>query len=384
MKVLTPEVEAAETKTTEEVKSYKWRLTWSGCTPKPSLLAAVSELSKFHIWKGAGCHFVTYEEFTELVAKELIAPPQSYWKVSEGEIGLVSYSHDSGYTKTWEELSNCRRDFQSGWNACEAGYKMLRGWDQAIAYEKIRYDYTKSIKRTFKMEPSGDDHYTLEHELDRFPLIMNASRRWLRNHDNPVYTINTKKCTGEELEQLVYELGQRYWRATFDVHVEDIRRQERNWKHHPFFTKFKEPVNVLPTPSLRLIDRTDLSADIKKYYLGKQNSNIGVGMLSFKDGVITRIYKGFRKDIATVQYDKLCNVFIEPDGHIQIDRFDPNIKFTDSALDEINAYCKKVAEDNTEFLTRQNNFMAFWHVQGESFVGKTPEQAIAMLAAGGF
>lgn len=382
MKVLTPEVETTDA--IEETKTYKWRLTWSGCRPKPSLLAAVAELSKFHIWKGAGCKFITFEEYTEMVEKELIDPPQSYWKVSEGEIGLISYSHDRGYTKTWEELSNCRRDFQAGWDACEAGYKMLRGWDEAIAYEKIRYDYTKAVKRVFRMEPSSDENYCLEHELDRFPLIMTATRRWLKNQANPVYTITTKKCTGKELEDLVYELGQRYWRATFDVHVEDIRNHERNWKHHPFFTEFKEPINVLPKPDVRFIDRTGLSADIKKHYLGKQNSNIGVGLIRFKDGVITEVYKYFRSDLCTIQYPKLCNVFINPDGTVQIDRFDPNIKFTESALEEIHDYCKKVMAENQDFWTKQNNFFAFWSVQRNSFVGKTPEQAIAMLAAGGF
>ena len=389
MKVLTPEVatdatDATDATVAEEVKSYKWRLTWSGCTPKPSLLAAIPVLSKFHIWKGAGCHFVTYDEYMELVAKEQIAPPQSYWKVGEGEIGLVSYDSDRGYSKTWEELSNCRSDFQAGWDACEKGYQFLRDWDMAIGYEKVRYDYLKSIKRTFKMEECYDETYHLEHELNRFPLIMTATRRWIHNQDNPVYTINTKKCTGEELEQLVYELGQRYWRATFDVHVEDIKRQERNWKHHPFFTEFKEPINVLPIPDMRLIDRTDLSKDIKKHYLGKQNSNIGVGLVHFKDGVISQAYEGFRRDLALVQYPKLCNVFINPDGMIQIDRFDPNIKFTETALEEIQEYCNKVIADNKDYWTQQNNFLAFWKVQSKSFVGKTPEQAIAMLAAGGF
>ena len=381
MKELTPEVTAD---VVEEVKSYKWRLTWSGCSPKPSLMAAIPVLSKFHIWKGAGCHFVTYDEYMELVAKEQIAPPQSYWKVDEDQIGLVSYDSDRGYSKTWEELSNCRSDFQAGWDACEKGYQLLRDWDMAIGYEKVRYDYLKSIKRTFKMEPSSDEHYSLEHELDRFPLIMTASRRWLRNQANPVYTINTKKCTGEELEKLVYDLGQRYWRATFDVHVEDIKHQERNWKHHPFFTEFKEPVNVLPKPELRLIDRTDLSADIKKHYLGKQNSNIGVGIIRFKDGIITTVYDHFRRDLASVQYPHLCNVFINPDGTIQIDKFDPNIKFTDSALEEINEYCKQVIADNAERWTQQNNFLAFIKVQGKSLIGKTPEQAIAMLESAGF
>jgi len=383
MKTLTPEV-ATDAAVAEEVKSYKWRLTWSGCKPKPSLLAAIPVLSKFHIWKGTGCHFVTYDEYIELVAKEQIAPPQSYCKVAEDEIGLVSYDSDRGYSKTWEELSSCRSDFQAGWDACEKGYQFLRAWDMAIGYEKVRYDYLKSIKRSFKMTPCSDDSHELERELDKFPLIMTASHRWVRGQDSPVYTINTKKCTGEELEKLVYDLGQWYWRAEFDVHVEDVKRQERNWQHHPFFTEFKEPINVLPKPDMQLIDRTDLSKDIKKHYLGKQNSNIVVGLIRFKDGIISQVYDCFRRDLANVRYPHLCNVFIDPNGTIQIDRFDPNIKFTDSALEEIKEYCKKVITDNAEYWTQQNNFLVFWQVQSASFIGKTPEQAIAMLAAGGF
>jgi hypothetical protein len=383
MKTLTPET-TEEMTATEEVKSYKWRLTWSSCKPTPSLLAAVAELSKFHIWKGAGCHFVNYDEYTDLVAKELIDPPQSYWKVAVDEIGLVSYASDRGYTKTWEELSNCRRDFQAGWDACEKGYKMLRDWDLAIEYNKVRYDYTKSIKRTFKMTPRHDDHNTLEHEVERFPLILNVSRRWLRNQENPVYTINTKKCTGEELESLVQDMMQRYWRAEFDVQVDDIRRQERNWKHHSFFTVFKEPINTLPTPSVNFHDRTDLAKDIKKHYLGKQNSNIGTGMIRFKDGHITEVYDHFRRDLVVVHYSTLCNVFIEPDGIIQIDKHDPNIKFTPAALEEIKNYCDSVRLEHAEFWQHQLNFMAFWKVQGKSLLGKTPEQAIAILTSAGF
>jgi hypothetical protein len=104
----------------EEAKTYKWYLKYSGREDSPMFRAAIKHLNTFPLWRDSEAHVVTFDEYTELVVKDEIALPQSYWNVGEEEVGFVVLTAYRRYANTWNELIDpAFEDFQDGWRACE-------------------------------------------------------------------------------------------------------------------------------------------------------------------------------------------------------------------------------------------------------------------------
>lgn len=104
-------------------KDFEWFLVRSGEKETPDLLAAFEHVKVFHVVSDSEARLVNHEEYMEMVRKELIAPPLTYWGIDEGRVGMVSPSFYRKYTESWHKVSNAIEDFRAGWRACERNLK---------------------------------------------------------------------------------------------------------------------------------------------------------------------------------------------------------------------------------------------------------------------
>jgi len=99
---------------------YKWYLKYSGQKDSPMLRAAIKHLNTFPLWRDSEAKVVTFEEYTELVAKCEIAPPVSYWRINEGQVGVIILTYYNQYSTTWtNNIDPAFQDFEDGWRAHE-------------------------------------------------------------------------------------------------------------------------------------------------------------------------------------------------------------------------------------------------------------------------
>jgi hypothetical protein len=125
----------------EEQNKFKWSLKWSGSTPKESLTEVVNYLKTYTMWDHCKAHLIDHAAYQDMVANGEIAPPQSYWQIKEGEVGLVAIREYDHYTKTWEGINTAKGDFEAGFNAGEKKYKMLKAHEEAIEINKLLNKY---------------------------------------------------------------------------------------------------------------------------------------------------------------------------------------------------------------------------------------------------
>jgi len=138
----------------------------------------------------------------------------------------------------------------------------------------------------------------------------------------------------------------------------------------------------LPEPRISIIPRDDLKTELQKYWINRPNSRMGIGKLQLKEGLVYTI-PFFRRDLAMVQYKGICNVFIEPDGRIQIDMW-PGAKITEDERAQIMTFCKQIPITYADFWARQIKFLSWFREHGHELNGRTPEEAVNHLEAAGF
>jgi hypothetical protein len=183
-------------------KDFRYTLKWSGRNDSPVVQMAFAYCKKeIPICKDV-CEFIDYNRYVELIAAGEIEEPRTYWKIEEGQVGMIAHSGYVGsYAMSWENLSHCYRDFMAGYDACEKGYKFLRDWDAAIEHEAKRAKYMKKCKRTFSFNVDcWDDHC--------YPIYdPQASKVTTRSTRGTTWKFTvTDVCTGPELEYLVYNI----------------------------------------------------------------------------------------------------------------------------------------------------------------------------------
>ena len=100
-------------------QDFEFRLTWSGRKDTPELRAVVNYLSTFHLFTDSKAELINHDTYMILVKDKRISEPQTYWKIRENEVGLVSLSHYRTYTTTWEKINSAEGDFLNGWRACK-------------------------------------------------------------------------------------------------------------------------------------------------------------------------------------------------------------------------------------------------------------------------
>jgi len=180
----------------------KYVLKWSGRNDSEVVQLAFAYCKKeIPICKDV-CEFVNYDRYMELVEAGEIEAPRTYWKIEPGQVGMIAYSSYTGsYAMSWENLDHCYRDFMAGYEACEAKYKHLRDWDEAIEHEAKRNKYLKKCKRTliFDVAEWDDCCYPI-YEPQNSKVITRSTRgtTWK-------FTV-TDICTGPEFEYLVYNI----------------------------------------------------------------------------------------------------------------------------------------------------------------------------------
>ena len=130
--------------------------------------------------------------------------------------------------------------------------------------------------------------------------------------------------------------------------------------------------------------RSDLASEVKKYWLGKKKSNIGLQYLDLKDGIIhADVGMWERTDILMFQHPKAFNVFVEADGSCTWNVFD-GCEVSDNERRTVETYIRKKVRqpDTAAYVTHERKFLLDkpW-LQVD---GMTPEQAIAKFAELGF
>lgn len=191
---------------------YAWRLTWNGYKDHLCLRSLVDYLKVFPLFRDSKAHLIDYDEYQKLIADGKLEPARSYWKISEGEVGLISESYYSRYTNTWDLISTAKRDYEEGWEACEARHRFLADWDEAIAMDKARKDGLKTRVRraTIPISTSLTLSLDLEAYRKRYQLLYCEWKE--TRHGRPIdkegnYTLIIKaKCTESELQELASEI----------------------------------------------------------------------------------------------------------------------------------------------------------------------------------
>ena len=139
--------------------------------------------------------------------------------------------------------------------------------------------------------------------------------------------------------------------------------------------RYKEEVLTLDTYQVMRNVRSNLAEQIQTYWCGKPTSNVGMQYLSYKEGVITASQHVFeRTDILWIAVDNVCNVFIEPDGSVQIDRY-RNVELTTVECDQLKKLAAKVYAANVKYVEREKQFLdakPWLQVHG-----MMPEEAVA-------
>lgn len=131
----------------------------------------------------------------------------------------------------------------------------------------------------------------------------------------------------------------------------------------------------LPAPSVSKHVRSNLATEVQKYWVGKPDSNIGLQYLRLHNGVIEVPEFSFeRKDLLLVQFWGVCNVFVEPSGHIQIDAWSETI-LSEADRAHIAAQIPPIVAAHEEFFKEENRF--FQEKPWLQVHGMTPEQALA-------
>ena len=106
------------------MEDYRYHLRCSGKKNTPMLIAADEHLRIITLYKDSQAHLITHEEFQTLVANKEIRPPESWWGIPEGKLGIVHLSDFNKYSKTWENAMTAKRDFEAGWKACEKEHNL--------------------------------------------------------------------------------------------------------------------------------------------------------------------------------------------------------------------------------------------------------------------
>lgn len=149
----------------------------------------------------------------------------------------------------------------------------------------------------------------------------------------------------------------------------------------------------LGEPSFCTTDRTTLKQDIRTYYLGKTESNIGIGLLlSLKNGRLSNPY-GYAPHYCRLDYLQVyyatkgkrfqVNAWVDPNGHINIQ---PELGCILSH-DETELIRRQVAEwkaAHAEFVAIQEKWGREAPVTVANVTGMTPAEAIAWLTKRGW
>lgn len=102
------------------------------------------------------------------------------------------------------------------------------------------------------------------------------------------------------------------------------------------------------------VDRSDLSADIERLWLGRKTSPYGMQYLDLKDGILQSRGLGYeRTDVLIVQGFN-CNVFVHVDGSVQLDEYQN--KPTAAEKELMLAAAKVAFERETQFIDKQARF----------------------------
>ena len=129
--------------------------------------------------------------------------------------------------------------------------------------------------------------------------------------------------------------------------------------------------------------RNDMIKDIRKYYVGKTDSNIGFAYGMMKEGRIHCQGMHRRTDIFWIRFlsdipDLALSVFIEADSEYSINQWN-DIVIEDEDRVFIVDSIKELFKKEAKWIAEQAKWIAHDKEIIKSIHGKTPEEAIAIL-----
>jgi hypothetical protein len=204
----------------ETKKEFEWTLKWSGRPITECSIAAFKACEVFHIWKDYNLKVIDYAEYQQMIADGLIeqCTIPSSWTVREGEHALAAKTYVARqYGRTWEELSNCYRDFEMGWLKCEERYDRIAQHEHALKLNKEFDAWKKRVIREITFE--FPEHFHISYNT---PAKDHMDCTWddieplkavVRYHRvKKPQLILTVRCTGEQIEQVIREVNYKYGR----------------------------------------------------------------------------------------------------------------------------------------------------------------------------
>lgn len=125
--------------------------------------------------------------------------------------------------------------------------------------------------------------------------------------------------------------------------------------------------------------RSNLADEMEKYWVGRENSNIGIQWLNLKDGHVykfSELSDAFgRKDIFLVQMFNGFNVFVEPDGSIDIQEY--GAQLYPEEREEVKKFVVDLMEKEKEYVEHERRFLQ--EKPWRQCDGMTPQQAVDKL-----
>jgi len=106
-------------------KQYEFCLRWCGTKDVPRIRAAVEHTKTVRVFKASEPRIVTHDELNELIKAGEVRPSDSWWGVQPGEVGIVTIANIGNATQ-WENASNCKNDFITGWDAAVEAAKATK------------------------------------------------------------------------------------------------------------------------------------------------------------------------------------------------------------------------------------------------------------------
>lgn len=124
--------------------------------------------------------------------------------------------------------------------------------------------------------------------------------------------------------------------------------------------------------------RSDLADGIEQYWVGHDESHIGLQYLDLKDGKLVKgRYSIERTDVLVLQdFEYGCNIFVETDGRYSIQPW-ADKTLTVAERNRAVAAVNRAIRANKEYMAREEEFLTTkpW----EQIYGMTPEEGVAHL-----
>lgn len=141
---------------------------------------------------------------------------------------------------------------------------------------------------------------------------------------------------------------------------------------------------TLEEPHVTLYKRSNMKIDIEKYFCRERPVRTFIGYYKLDDNNrLTMACEFIRSDIMLIQYNNVCNVFVECDGTYQVDTL-ARVELDAADRAKIDQDVRRILKANEDYRSHEARFRQ-WQIRNKhTLVGMTPQEAVDALTEAGF